>query len=334
MAPKNDGSDTPTEPGWYPDPWSATGEGERYFDGKNWGTAERPLGRHSVVDMEPRRQARNARARHERFGNRRALVPALVLIVAVAVVWLVPQLTGSDGDKTAKTTPGSTTAPKYPPPGTEVASQPRGAPPPVTDGPGQYEPLLEQQGSDTTVAWDPCRPVHFVTNPAGAPADGVGLIRDALGRVSAATGLQFVDDGFTDEPPEKNREIFQPERYDPTRWAPVLFTWSDETAFADLAGFVAGEGGPTSVKAPSGNEVYVSGQVILDRNDLSATATPDRTNARAVVLHEVGHLVGLGHTADRTQLMFSETEFEVLDFADGDRRGLAQLGTQACFPDV
>ena len=34
----------PDAPGWYPDPWSATGGGERYFDGKRWGTNERPRG--------------------------------------------------------------------------------------------------------------------------------------------------------------------------------------------------------------------------------------------------------------------------------------------------
>src|SRR5437763_9479857 len=38
----------PDVPGWYADPWSATGTGERYFDGKRWGTTERPLGRHTA----------------------------------------------------------------------------------------------------------------------------------------------------------------------------------------------------------------------------------------------------------------------------------------------
>jgi predicted Zn-dependent protease len=55
---------------------------------------------------------------------------------------------------------------------------------------------------------------------------------------------------------------------------------------------------------------------------------------RAIILHELGHLVGLDHTSDRGQIMFSEAEFNVRDYAPGDLRGLARLGTQACFPGV
>lgn len=55
---------------------------------------------------------------------------------------------------------------------------------------------------------------------------------------------------------------------------------------------------------------------------------------RATVLHELGHLVDLDHTPDRAEIMFSESQFDVRDDGPGDLRGLAQLGTQACFPDV
>ena len=48
MAGGKDDPTQPSEPGWYEDPFSATGTGERYWDGKKWGTNERPLGRHST----------------------------------------------------------------------------------------------------------------------------------------------------------------------------------------------------------------------------------------------------------------------------------------------
>ena len=55
---------------------------------------------------------------------------------------------------------------------------------------------------------------------------------------------------------------------------------------------------------------------------------------RAVMLHELGHLVGLDHTSDRHQIMFSESQYNVLDYGGGDLRGLALLGKQACYPNV
>ena len=39
-------------------------------------------------------------------------------------------------------------------------------------------------------------------------------------------------------------------------------------------------------------------------------------------------------TPDRSQIMFSESQLNVRDYADGDRRGLAVMGTQACVPEV
>jgi hypothetical protein len=73
---------------------------------------------------------------------------------------------------------------------------------------------------------------------------------------------------------------------------------------------------------------------VLDRVDLSAANMSDRGLAQATVMHELGHLVGLAHTSDRTQLMFSETLPNVKDFGAGDLRGLALLGTQPCYPNV
>ncbi|MDQ1381523.1 MAG: hypothetical protein QOJ71_2242, partial [Actinomycetota bacterium] len=138
----------------------------------------------------------------------------------------------------------------------------------------------------------------------------------------------------TTEKTSKDRKPYQPERYDSTRWAPVLIAWSDETATPSLAGYIAGVGKPEAVYAGPDRLVYVTGQVTLDRQQLSPARAPDRGVVRAIILHELGHLVGLGHTSDRRQVMFSEAELNVRDYAPGDLQGLARLGTQACFPGV
>ena len=56
--------------------------------------------------------------------------------------------------------------------------------------------------------------------------------------------------------------------------------------------------------------------------------------ARGILLHELGHLLGLQHVWDSNQLMYSTTDGTVLDFADGDLAGLAQLGAGECVHEL
>lgn len=315
----------PTAPGWYPDPWSATGDGERYFDGKRWGSTEKPLARHTVATRE------EGPPKPDRV--RRVFLPVAILVVLVAAVWAVPKFLTNDSSDEATST-GSRRSQNAPPPSTEEAAQPLGTPAPVPAGTGRYEIIQFQPGdTNTPVAFDPCRPVHYVVNPAGAPADGLAMVQDAVASVSTATGLKFVYDGTTTETPSKDRAPYLPSRYK-DRWSPDLIAWSDEATVPDLAGYIAGFTTPQPVEAPSGRLVYVTGQVILDGQQLAEDQVSDRTQAKAVVLHELGHLVGLDHTNDQTQIMFSESKPEVQAYGDGDLRGLALLGRQACFPNV
>jgi hypothetical protein len=47
----------------------------------------------------------------------------------------------------------------------------------------------------------------------------------------------------------------------------------------------------------------------------------------------LGHLVGLAHVSDGSQLMYPTTS-AVLDFAPGDLSGLVELGRGECVPGV
>jgi Matrixin/Protein of unknown function (DUF2510) len=337
---KQDDSDIrPGKPGWYPDPWSADGRGERYFDGKKWGTTERPLPREATVTQITSR--RTARLRLRPFG------PVLIFAAAVLLVWGIGRLRHSGNSRTVVTappvtSPGPTVTLRPvtshlgtgPPAGVGEAAAPLGRPAPVPAGNGKYAFEREQPDDPSKpVAFDPCRAIHYVVNPAGAPSDGAAQIRSAVARVQAATGLRFVDDGPTTERPSANRPAYQPARY-PRRWAPVLIAWSDEEAYAPLAGEVAGLGQSVAAESNHGRLAYVSGQVVLDDRQLAPSRLADRAEVRAVLLHELGHVVGLDHTSDVRQLMFSESQFNVTDYVNGDLRGLALLGTQNCFPDL
>ena len=167
----------PDAPGWYPDPWSATGSGERYFDGKQWGTSERPRARESnvVVPLRP------PGSRGKRTGGLKALIArfripiVLVLIGAAAVGLYVLQESkraGGPGEVAFDQGIGVT----RPPPGAEEAPTRLSPVPTATAGPGRHEFQRMQAGSETApVAWDPCRPIHWVYNPANAPTSGLAI---------------------------------------------------------------------------------------------------------------------------------------------------------------
>lgn len=221
-----------------------------------------------------------------------------------------------------------------PPPGFEAAAAPLGSPPLSTGSKAfalQESPDPDQQ----FVAYDPCRPVHYVVRPDNALPGGDTLIREAVAVVSAASGLQFIDDGATDEAPLEERDAFQPDRYG-KRWAPVLIAWSTPTETPGLAGNIAGDGGSNYAQVTGQPLVLVAGQVRLDAPDLAdimASRPNGHDYVRAIIMHELGHVLGLDHVDDPTQLMYADN-MGVLDFADGDRAGLALLGSGPCVPGL
>lgn len=220
-----------------------------------------------------------------------------------------------------------------PPPGFEAAPSPLGLPP-ASSGSKAYVLQKSPDPGQAFVAYDPCRPLHYVVRPDNALPGTDMLIREAVASVSAASGLQFVYDGSTDEGPSETRATYQPERYG-KKWAPILITWSTPEEAPELAGKVAGTGGSASVQIPGEPYVSVTGQVTLDAPGLADTlARPDGPLlVRAIIMHELAHVVGLDHVDDPTQLMHAENTGQ-FDFGAADRAGLALLGTGACVPGL
>jgi hypothetical protein len=72
--------------------------------------------------------------------------------------------------------------------------------PPAPVGGGPHAFAMVQDNGVTPIAYDPCRPVHYVMRRDGMPPGGEEMVRAAVARVSQATGLQFVYDGATAEP--------------------------------------------------------------------------------------------------------------------------------------
>lgn len=202
-------------------------------------------------------------------------------------------------------------------------------------GEGSSVRFLRHQGdSAKPVTWSPCRPIHYVMRPDNAPSGGAALVRSAIQLVSAATSLSFVDDGATNEAPSEDRQAYQPSRYG-QRWAPVLVTWATAQEVPDFGVDIAGEAGASRVSTPSGDTTYITGAVALDATKLTSLVNTGRAGlATSVVLHELGHLMGLAHVPDASQIMFPRSSDAIAAYGQGDLVGLGELGRGPCQPDI
>ncbi len=207
-------------------------------------------------------------------------------------------------------------------------AQPLGRPPEVPRGDGSYAFMLVQDASDSPVTYDPCRPIEYVVNDTARPAGAEDVLTSAIAEVSQATGLAFRYVGTTDaEPPGRGRATWGPPRREP-----VHITWTTLSVVPELAGRVAGIGGSTArIDEYTGTRYYVTGMVALDAPQLSAVLTRPGGEAqvRAIVIHELGHLVGLDHVDDAGELMHDDN-VGLLGLGPGDREGLALLGAGRC----
>jgi hypothetical protein len=195
---------------------------------------------------------------------------------------------------------------------------------------GEYA-FLHTNEMGGPVGYDPCRPIRYVIREEGAPQLGQALVHDAIAVVSGASGLAFKYAGTTEEVPAVERALIQPELYG-DGWAPLLIAWSDESQVPELGGEVAGMGGSAAVPGASGTGQWlVAGRVVLDTEDIGAMlARPDGySQARAILVHELGHVLGLDHVADPGELMHPVSSYRT-DLGPGDAQGLALLGQAAC----
>lgn len=184
----------------------------------------------------------------------------------------------------------------------------------------------DMRNDGSPVRWNHCEPIRWTFDPSGAPGYGGDLVAEAVDVVARATGLRFQRLPDRTEIPSMERSLLDVEA-DTATWAPVLITWA-----APHTGDVPLRTSDRAVSVPvSVDGVFVTGQIVLnrDRDDLAPVMGDRSSSWGATLVHELGHLIGLDHVDDETQLMSRFPGEGAAEFGAGDLAGLARLGPDA-----
>lgn len=252
--------------------------------------------------------------------------------LAVAVA-LVAVLAGSLGEGVAASTPtaGSGSSPSAHTPSPAAA-------PPHQDADTRF---LATYGTGYPDRWNPCEPIHWVVNLQSAPAGAMPSVFGAIRRVSKATGIRFEFDGQTRTTPVI--QVTSQMRAPSGAWRPLLISWGDRSLIVKLTHdpiHVGAVGVPRPGSGPTANE-YVSGVVIVNGAIDIPLGFGVRWSLGVVLMHELGHVMGLAHVPSAHEIMWSPNvvgaaprpDIRQSTYGSGDLAGLRALGHDAgCLP--
>lgn len=210
----------------------------------------------------------------------------------------------------------------------------------ATQARGEYAFL--NGGTDDPYRWNPCQPIRYEVNLTSAPPGAMDDVREAVARISAATGIEFVEVGTTIRTVDQQiGRAFQSRIPGEERFYPLLIEWVEHEHFDFVA--ETRKAAAFGIPFPGFGDLartYVSGAIAMDAGEDLPPGFGQRYGRGVVLMHELGHVMGLGHVASTKEIMWSpevsETRLPNLsqtEWGPGDLQGLAALGRDAgCRP--
>lgn len=170
--------------------------------------------------------------------------------------------------------------------------------------------------------WNPCETITYRVNAAQAPAGTEAVVHQAVALLSQATGLSFRHLGNTSAVYQGTVATGRWERD-----TDLVVSWARQSEVTvDFTSAHAWGGTSRSVPARDHRgRLYkvVKGGAVFNTD----AGWTDTMKTLDVLLHELGHVVGLGHVADPSQIMSSGV-YGPFMYGAGDFAGLRRVGYQ------
>lgn len=186
-----------------------------------------------------------------------------------------------------------------------------------------------QAAQGIPVAWSHAGPIPFVVRRTAGPPDGLELVLQALQRISNASGYRFTFQGLTETLPTAASAAGRTDLW-------IGWAFDDELPnLRDPSGdssTILGVGGPTITAGPGARPAITGASAALRADQNTSAGFGPGVSMGNVLLHELGHALGLEHTTTDGTLMFPSLSTRQSDGLDASAvRALQSLyGQKRC----
>lgn len=175
------------------------------------------------------------------------------------------------------------------------------------------------------VRWNPCQSIHWRFYVPNHPTGSFQITEAAITRVSQATGIKFVYDGLSYSVPTTS--------YLPSSVAtikPLVIGWTDGSHSDLLRGQPSTILGMTRTAyfgaTVGGVQLAATKAAVIALNRYARLPLTGGLSWKSVILHEMGHAMGLDHVLNTHEIMYPVMGRYLTNYSTGDLAGLYKLG--------